>query len=218
MKVGTDGVLLGAWANVHNASTVLDIGTGTGLIALMAAQRNLSAVIDAVEIDETACIQAKENFDNSKWKDRINLYCSSFQQFADNCTKHYDIIISNPPYFNNSLKPADKNRNTARHTDSLPYTELAKGVKRLLSEKGYFSLILPVNEANEFEDIALANTLYCSRKVFVKPNYEKEAIRILMEFTHNPVTRINEQVLCIETGVRHCYTDEFKELTKDFYL
>ncbi len=214
MKVGTDGVLLGAWSKTTECNT-LDIGTGTGLIALMLAQRTQTALIDAIEIDEAASKEAQKNFIKSNWKDRLTSINSSLQDFHP--SKRYDLIISNPPFFIDATKAPQTNRNTARHTDSLSFTELIKAVKRLLTDDGIFSLILPVNEAEQFIKIAFEAQFYLNRKCLVKPNPTKAAKRVLMEFSFNKSTLLEEE-LTIETEKRHIYTEEYITLTKDFYL
>ncbi|NJN77877.1 MAG: methyltransferase [Saprospiraceae bacterium] len=138
MKVGTDGVLLGAWADVLESESILDIGTGTGLIALIIAQRNQNAMVDAVEIDESSYEQAKQNFEESSWTKRLNIYQSSIQDYAKNCGKQYDLIVSNPPYFVNSTKSKQEDKNQVRHTDSLSFEELIKSVNILLEISGRF--------------------------------------------------------------------------------
>lgn len=214
MKVGTDGVLLGAWSKTTECNT-LDIGTGTGLIALMLTQRTKTALIDAIEIDEVASKEAQENFNTSNWKDRLTIINKPLQNYTPQ--KKYNLIISNPPFFIDATKAPETNRNTARHTDTLSFNELIKATKRLLSDDGIFSLILPTNEASHFIKIAFEAQLYLNRKCLVKPNPTKAAKRVLMEFSFNETTIIEEE-LTIETEKRHIYTEEYITLTKDFYL
>ncbi|MDR1055587.1 MAG: methyltransferase [Prevotellaceae bacterium] len=217
MKVGTDGVLLGTWVTIGNAERILDIGTGTGLLALMLAQRNTQAVIDAMEIDALACRQAQLNVRNSPWPERINMLCSSFQKFSKEYHQRYDLIVSNPPYFNNSLKSPVIQRNIARHSDSLSYIDLITGVKKLLKDSGRLAVVLPVDEGGVFIRQSIENGLYCCRRLNVKPNANKPVKRVLLEFA-NQTQSCSEQTLCIETGEHHNYTPEYKALTKDFYL
>ena len=214
MKVGTDGVLLGAWAKPIEGD-LLDVGCGTGLIALMMAQRVGDAKIDAIDIDEHSYQQTLGNVANSKWKDKIDVFHTDLQSFNPN-TK-YNHIFSNPPYFIQSYKALDKARNTARHTDSLSFEDLIVNVVRLLDKDGIFSLILPVVEAQKLTTIALGNGLFLNRKCDVKPNKMKPVKRILMEFSFNSVEVVSEE-LTIETDKRHQYTKEYISLTQDFYL
>ena len=214
MKVGTDGVLLGAWSKAIEGN-ILDIGTGTGLIALMLAQRTQTALIDTIEIDEAASKEAQENFNNSNWKDRLTISNISLQNYQPN--KNYDLIISNPPFFINATKAPKATRNNARHTDTLSFDELIDSVKRLLANTGIFSLILPLNEANHFIKLALQSKLFLNRKCLVKPNPSKSAKRVLMEFSFSERELVEEE-LTIETENRHEYTKEYISLTKDFYL
>lgn len=214
MKVGTDGVLLGAWSKAVN-SNILDIGTGTGLIALMLAQRTKTALINAIEIDKLASKEAQNNFNNSDWKERLISINTSLQDFHPQ--KEYDLIISNPPFFINATKAPEINRNNARHTDNLSFDELISSVNRLLAETGIFSLILPINEANHFFKLAQQNKLFLNKKCLVKPNPTKAAKRVLMEFSFFE-KELMEEELTIETENRHEYTKEYISLTKDFYL
>ena len=172
MKVSTDGVLLGAWTQCEGAQRVLDIGTGTGLLALMIAQR-CQARIDAVEIDPDACEQAKENFQSSPWSERLQLVAMSFQAFCKTNPEPYELILSNPPYFSNSLRSADEKRNTARHNSTLLPKELITGVEALLKDQGICSLILPFDEGQQLIGQAEAQGLYCSRVTEVKGDREK---------------------------------------------
>jgi tRNA1Val (adenine37-N6)-methyltransferase len=216
MKVGTDGVLLGAWANCENAKSILDIGTGTGLIALMLAQRS-NTLIDAVEIDEKACIQANENVAKSDWKESIQVLNTPFQDFCKSTNKTYDLIVSNPPYFQNSLFAPDKKRTDARHNSNLELDDLINGSLKLMTDNGVLSLILPYLEGTMFILKAAEKGLYCTRQTNVLPKPGREPKRLLLEFmkTKKPLV---EQEIIIELNKRHEYSDAYKNLTKDFYL
>ncbi len=216
MKVGTDGVLLGAWVDCEKAKSILDIGTGTGLISLMLAQRS-SAFIDAVEIDQQACDQAKENVKKSLWKDRIEILHSSFQEYYKSTNKKYDLIVSNPPYFQNSLLAPDKKRTDARHNSNLQLEDLMSGSLKLLNDDGILGVILPYLEGNMFILKASEFGLYCVRQTKVLPNPGKQPKRLLLEFSRNKKPLI-EQELIIELNKRHEYSEAYKNLTKDFYL
>ena len=215
MKVGTDGVLLGAWATVKSAKSCLDIGTGTGLLALMVAQRNRDVAVVAIELDDEAVIQAKENVEVSPWPNRIQVVHSDVRSYC--AVKTFDHIISNPPYFNDSLKSSDTHRSLARHTSTLSYMELLACVKNLLAPQGIFSLILPYDVCTEFIDLAKSHNLYCSRFCKVMPLPNANPKRALMEFSFSNSDTVLEE-LVIESGGRHCYSAEYKELTKEFYL
>lgn len=215
MKVGTDGVLLGAWATTKNGN-ILDVGTGTGLIALMLAQKTEIATIDAIDVEENAFLEAQLNVQNSKWKDRIKVHHATFQNFFP--TKKYDVIITNPPFFTNLFKPTKEDRATARHTHQLTFDELIDNTLRLLQNDGLFALILPYNEALIFIEKAQKKELFLTRRCNVKPNPEKPPKRILLEFSKKPTNQLVEQNLTIETEKRHQYTNEYKKLTEAFYL
>jgi tRNA1Val (adenine37-N6)-methyltransferase len=216
MKVGTDGVLLGAWANVESADRILDIGTGTGLIALMMAQRS-NAAIDAVEIDSNACEQAQENVNQSLWSNRIKIIHQSFQDFATKTKTKYDLIVSNPPYFQNSLTPPRENRTKARHNTDLQLADILIGALNCLSESGTLSLILPYIEGSLFIVKAAEQGLFCVRKTNVLPKPGRKPKRLLLEFKKIKKPFI-EQQLVVELNKRHEYSDDYKNLTKDFYL
>jgi tRNA1Val (adenine37-N6)-methyltransferase len=216
MKVGTDGVLLGAWADISNTSNILDVGTGTGLIALMLAQRS-TARISAVEIDEDATNQARENFVKSPWNQRIELFYQSFSDFANQSVQKFDLIVSNPPYFSNSLKNPDSKRTLARHNDSLNLKDLLATAREICNSDGKICLILPVDSEKELYQVAENCQLYINEKVYVKPSPAKNPKRILIKVSQTKaVTQISE--MNIETDVRHYYSDEYIDLTKDFYL
>lgn len=216
MRVGTDGVLLGAWAHINNDNKILDIGTGTGVIALMLAQRSM-AHIDAIDIDAGACSDATNNFSNSPWAHRLQLIQSDIKNFANNTSAQYDHIVCNPPYFENAVKPHNLSKKNARHTDSLPFELLLKSVSVLLKKAGKFSVIVPANSEKKMKSIAADYKLFSSKTVRIKPKPSHKEIRVLMEFTHN-ATHCNISTLTIETQIHHTYTPEFIDLTKSFYL
>lgn len=215
MKVGTDGTLLGAWTSITGVQTILDIGTGTGLIALMLAQRS-QAQIDAVEIDAEASIQAQENVAGSPWRDRIKIYPGSVQDYAKTCSKRYDLIISNPPFFDNASKAVQKARTVARHSDLLRQLDLLQVTEQLLSYPGKLVVIYPTESAQIFQEKAKAFGLFCQRKLKVKPTLTSPSKRIVMELGKQPFP-LQEDILAIE-ATRGVYTPEFISLIKDFYL
>lgn len=213
MKVGTDGVLLGAWTDCSSAKRILDIGTGSGLIALMLAQRSDDAIIDAIDIDEAACKQAEFNFTRSSFFKRLRAYHTSIRDFHP--AESYDLIVSNPPFFSASLKSPDSQRNLARHDDSLTLDLLFGRVRHLLNPKGRFCLILPIEQEQISELTAASNKLHPRRKTFVHPTPTSNIKRILWEynFESGPCT---EHEIVIETS-RHHYSEEFIQLTKEYY-
>lgn len=216
MKVGIDGVLLGAWANVENCDSILDIGTGTGLIALMLAQRS-HATIDAIDIDGNAILQAKENIENSPWEQRISTQKIALQELTTNCPNRYDLIVSNPPYFVNSTKTPLENRTAARHTDSLSHEELVQHAKLLLKPTGRLCIILPLIEGFQCIEYASKTGLYCNKQVTVYPKPSALAKRLLLEFSLFPTLKTCSE-LTIEADERHHYSPDFSTLAKDFYL
>jgi len=217
MKVGVDGVLLGAWADTTNAEQILDIGTGTGLIALMMAQRNSLARIDAIEVDPKAFQEAMLNIQQSPWSDRIQPEMCPFQDFAEQTSMKYDLIVSNPPFFANGIKAPLENRAQARHTDSLPLDVLISEAANLLGKNGKIAIVHPVESLQEIQQLAISNKLWISRICRVKPNPLKPDFRVLVELT-NTECATKEENLMIEFENHFDYTPEYKELTKDFYL
>ena len=213
MKVGTDGVLLGAWAACDGAKRILDIGTGTGLIALMLAQRNAEAQIHAVEIDETATRRARANFDISPWTERLEVEQTAVQHYSP--SEKFDLIISNPPYFVGSLQCPDAKRTTARHTHDLTFEELDNAVARLLADNGKFALILPITE---FENYLTLTQLHLVRRCDVHPVEGGVVKRVMAEFAKQSTAEIEQENIAIERGKRGDYTDEYRTLTKEFYL
>lgn len=216
MRVNTDGVLLGAWVNLENAETVLDIGTGTGLIALMTAQRS-EANITGVEIDVNAANEAMFNIANSPWLERIQIFHASFQDFAVTTNQKFDCIVTNPPFFSNSVKNTSPRLSIARHNYALPFAEIISGALKLLNPKGKLSIILPIEEASVFKTIAIESEFKLLRCTEVKPFPGEKPNRSLMEFGFEKADpELNELTIFNETKVH--YSDEFKRLTRDFYL
>lgn len=213
MKVGTDGVLLGAWVSLSgDERRILDVGTGTGVIALMLAQRS-EAVVDGVEIDVASAEQARENVDASPWSDRVTIYNSDIQSYSG---ERCDLIVSNPPYFVDSQLSPSAQRTTARHTTDLSFRELSEAVERLLTHDGRFALILPVVEMQIFER-ELSDRLFLVRCCEVHSVAGAPVKRIMCEFSPTYAVPINE-TLTIEEGEHLQYTDEYRALTRDFYL
>lgn len=217
MKVGTDGALLGAWARLEGTEErILDIGTGTGVIALMMAQRCPRATVDAVEIDPDAARQAQENVLGSPWPERIRIHNQSIQDFAQQTDVRYDRILCNPPFFVRSLKAPDALRSMARHADTLSFDELARAVERLLASDGRFSTVYPTEEASVFQEIAKTKGLYLNRLMRVRGTPRVAFKRIFMGFSRRE-TAIEEKELTIETAPQQ-FTEDYMRLTSDFYL
>ena len=217
MKIGTDGVLLGAWTSLmKNPDTILDIGAGTGLIALMLAQRSGAETIDALEIDEDAHEQCVDNFEASSWADRLFCYHAGLDEFLDDIENQYDLIVSNPPFYSEEVKSGNNARDVARQNQSLPFDELIEGISKLLSPSGVFSTIIPYKKEVQFIDLAKQIGLYPEEITRVKGNPSSEIKRSLLLFTFNK-KEVLEDELIIEIE-RHQYTKEYIELTKAFYL
>ncbi len=214
MKVGTDGVLLGAWA--RGGKRILDIGTGTGLVALMMAQRYPDALVDAVEIDADAAAQARENALASPFADRISIHETAIQQFSPSSLQEtFDSIVSNPPFFQQSLKAPDAQRTLARHTDSLSFRDLVKSAVRLLAPTGEFSVVIPFNMRQPLMAEAVIQGLFLSRSFAVKTVPHKPAKRYLLAFRKERPESVEEQeVVMMQSGERSPW---YQELTQDFY-
>ena len=217
MKVGTDSVLLGAWCNLDAApKTILDIGAGTGILALILAQRSASELIDAMEIDADAYEQCVHNFENSDWGDRLFCYHASLEEFVNEIDDTYDLIISNPPFYTDSYKSGNEMRNKARFEEALPFEELLTSASRLLSAVGQLNVIIPFSEETNFISLAENAGLYPSRILRVRGQEESPIKRSLICFTFQE-KKIEISELTIEI-TRHRYTNEYINLTKDFYL
>lgn len=218
MKVGTDGVLLGAWAPIeHQPISILDIGTGTGLIALMLAQRSSAEQIDALEIDENAFEQAVNNFENSPWSDRLFCFHAGLDEFMEEPEDEYDLIVSNPPFYSEDYKTENEQRDLARFQDALPFEDLIEAADLLLSENGILAVIIPFKEETKFIDLAKDFELFPMKITHVKGTPTTEIKRSLLAFSRNENSTFPVDELIIETA-RHIYTPEYIALTKDFYL
>lgn len=213
------GAQNGADAETKKVGRVLDIGSGTGVIALMVAQRTSNAQIDAVEPDSGSCEDALRNFAESPWADRLHLHGVTLQEYVSCYAEkvQYDLIVSNPPYFVDSLKAPDPVRNAVRHAVSLPFEELLDGVKTLLAEHGRFAVILPVTEGVLLEKLALERSLHCVRKCLVQTKPGVPPKRVMMEFGRKSVP-LHSDLLIMETERQQEFTEEYRRLTRDFYL
>lgn len=218
MKIGTDGVLLGAWAPVEqHPFSILDVGTGTGIIALMLAQRSAAQQIDALEIDENAYEQATDNFENSAWNDRLFCFHAGLDEFMEEPEDEYDLIVSNPPFYTEDYKTNDEQRDLARFQDALPFEDLIEAADLLLSENGIVAVIIPYKEEDRFLTIAKEFELYPTKITRVKGTPTSEIKRSLLALCRNKTTNFSIDELTIEIA-RHEYTPEYIALTQDFYL
>lgn len=218
MKIGTDAVLLGAWTQLNSPYSVLDIGAGTGIIALQIAQRSDAETIDALEIEAAAFEQAVENFETSDWSDRLFCYHASLQDFVDEIEEKYDLIVSNPPFYTSTYKEGsiEGQRAMARHSESLPYNVLLDSTSKLLSKEGSCAFIIPHEEEENFIKIASENKLFPFRITHVRGTENSQIKRSLLQFSFvEKEIEIDELIVEIS---RHVYTQEYIKLTQDFYL
>lgn len=215
MKVGTDAVLLGAWTETKHSKTILEIGTGSGIISLMIAQRS-KAKIEAIDIDEDTVKQANENFQKAEWKERLNAFHYSLNDFKKEQSNKYDLIISNPPFFIDSLKSPNKNKTLSKHSDELSYADLIQGLIHFLSPSGKACIILPYTESKSFINLARIENLYLTKQLLIKPKKDKVANRILMEFSFTKTQVLENEIYLRE--VDNSFSDEYKKLSKEYYL
>ena len=217
MKIGTDSVLLGSWTSIETRpQSILDIGAGTGVLALMMAQRTSAQLIDALEIDDDAYEQCTENFENSPWSDRLFCYHASLNDFAAALDERYDLIICNPPFYSEDYKSSNRQRDLARFQDAMPFEDLLQGVSTLLQPNGLFSVVIPYSEEDRLMRLATSVRLHPQRKLLVRGNHHSKIKRSLIEFSFEH-TQTNIDQLTIESD-RHVYTDAYIGLTKDFYI
>jgi tRNA1Val (adenine37-N6)-methyltransferase len=218
MKVGTDSVLLGAWCPIeNNPFSVLDIGAGTGILSLMIAQRSNAEQIDALEIDEDAYEQCVENFENSPWGDRLFCFHAGLDEFVKEPEDEYDLIISNPPFYAEDYKSENEQRDLARFQDALPFENLIEAADLLLSENGIFAVIIPYKEEEKFINLCAEVELYPVKVTRVKGTPTTEIKRSLLAFKRYELSTLTADELVIEIN-RHDYTDDYINLTRDFYL
>lgn len=218
MKVGTDGVLLGAWADVSEARTLLDIGTGTGVIAVMLAQRSDNeALIHAVEIDEQAFAQAQENFTESPFAHRLTVFQDSIQHFAENTPQKYDLIVSNPPFFTGGTFSSNQDKTNVRHTVKLPHGDLLHATQKLLNKNGKFCVILPLIEGLRFVEVARSFGFFCTQKLEVRSRKDKQIERLLLQFELSEKPLTVAELVILENFDDRIYSEAYKELTKAFY-
>ena len=218
MKIGTDGVLLGAWCPIeNNPNSVLDIGAGTGILSLMLAQRSEAYQMDALEIEEEAFEQCVENFEASPWSDRLFCFHAGLDEFVDEPEDEYDIIISNPPFYTENYKTTNEQRDLARFQEVMPFEDLIEAADLLLSENGIFAVIIPYKEEERFIDLCAEVELFPVKVTRVKGSHNTPIIRSLLAFKRYELSVLEADELVIEIN-RHEYTDDYINLTKDFYL
>lgn len=218
MKIGTDAVLLGAWCPIdNNPKSILDIGAGTGILALMLAQRTNADQIDALEIDEEAYEQCVENFEASAWADKLFCYHAGLDEFVDEPEDEYDLIISNPPFYSEDFKTENEQRDLARFQDAMPFEDLIEAADLLLSENGLFAVVIPYKEEERFIDLCAEYELYPVKATRVKGSHKTPIIRSLLAFKRYELSVLTADELVVEIN-RHEYTDDYINLTQDFYL
>lgn len=213
-KVGTDGVLLGAWANIAGVGSILDIGTGTGVIAMMLAQRSEVPII-AIDIEDKCCQVAADNFQNTPWADRLTVKKVPIQDFVEEKGHAFDLIVSNPPYYE-GIKPADKGKQFFKHSDNLPHLEILSAANQLLTGKGRLCVILPVREADELISNAVDYHLFLTQKTTVFSKKKKKPIRLLMQFEKTRKNTMKRSLVLREDS--GAWTEEYKQMVSEFYL
>ncbi|MDZ4710032.1 MAG: methyltransferase [Saprospiraceae bacterium] len=218
MKVGTDGVLLGAWVDIQEKTSALDVGTGTGLIALILAQRMKdTALVDAVDIDPGAIEQARDNFQSSPWAERLFVHQEAIQEYSNRVIRKYDIIVSNPPFFTGGMLSEFNTKNDVRHTIKLPHGDLLRAVSRLLLKEGSLGLILPYLQGLRFIEISESYGLYPKRITVVRTRADKPVERLLLELSYDrSITPIREELII--HADQTAYSEAYQALTRPFYL
>jgi len=217
IKIGTDAVLLGAWAEVNAANTILDVGTGCGIIALMMAQKNKSAIIKAIDIHQESIIEATENFVQSPWETQLSAELISLQDFNAKGSNPFDHIISNPPFFSQSMPSPNLKRHNARHTSTLSQEDFFCGCKRLLTSDGKLSIIIPYQNSEKWIETAYEHQLFPSRITNVFPHPQSPLERVLIEFINTKGVPLFQE-LSIRRGKGQPYSEKYVALTGEFYL
>ncbi len=220
MKVNSDGMLLGAWAHGSQANKILDIGTGTGIIALMLAQRYPAAEIHGIEIDNESALEAAKNFVNSPWAERLTVIHDAIQNYARIADEKYDLIVSNPPFFSGGTHTSNANKTQVRHTVKLPHGDLLIAVHKLLAPKGRFEVILPYLEGERLIDLAGRYDLFELEATELKPSLDKPIERLLISMGRKKDQKTNRKTLIMydQTQDPKKYNKEYIDLTKEFYL
>ena len=224
MKVGTDGVLLGAWADTEGAHSILDIGTGTGVIAIMLAQKTErvspqeeTVLVHAVEIDDAAVEQARNNMADAPFASRLTVFHDSIQEFAKKHAIKYDLVVSNPPFFTGGTLSSNGDKTNVRHTVKLPHGDLLNATRELLHKDGRFCVILPLIEGLRFIEIARSYGFYLTRRSDVRPKQDKGIERLLLQFELSNRTFSHDELVIQNSRDERDYTEGYRELTKDFY-
>ena len=215
MKIGTDGILIGAWVNVSEKFKAIDIGSGTGIISIMLCQRNINLELDSIEISPNAIIDAKINIKSCNWSNRIKLFHRDLKDFHPH--SNYDLIVSNPPFFKESLEPSNSERSKARHQNDLKLEDILKFSKQNLSKDGSLNIILPFEQKKEAKEFAKKYGLKSIRECTVYPKPNKAPHRILIEFSKTKNKQVMKESLVIEENGRHNYSEDYKKLTREFY-
>jgi len=216
MKVGTDAILLGCWCDISNAEMILDIGTGSGIIALLMAARS-KAKIDAVELDKLSASEASENFSSSRYSKQLNIYNLDFNDFVKRAEQKYDVIISNPPFFSNDLLPLNPSRKAARHINELTHNKLCEGAKKLLTKDGRFNIVLPVNLFTDFIKTAQSYGLHLYRKLLIYAKPGKNPNRVNLEFRFENRSKVIVEKITIrdENGL---HSEQYKNFVDNFLM
>ncbi len=217
MKVGTDGVILGAIAPIEGVNSILDIGSGSGLICLMLAQRANKATVVGVEVEANAYKQSVENGQNSPWKKRVHFENESIQDYSKFSDQSFDLIVSNPPFFSGGTFSYNQERNNVRHTIKLPNGDLLQSARKLLNKGGKFVVILPVMEGLRFKDMAKTYRLFCTEEIVIKGKESKSDERLVLIFEQEETNELKNSKLIVYNE-DESYHSDFIALTKDFYL
>ncbi len=218
MKVNTDAMLLGAWSSVASKKSILDIGTGTGIIALMLAQRNSEASITGIEIEEKSAEEARDNFMSSPWSDKMKILCQPIQEYSRESDSKFDLLVSNPPFFSGGTMSLNENKNNVKHTIRLSHGDLLIGVSRLIEEGGHFDVILPYLEGERFIELAERYNLFPERITEVRSRPSTSIERLLISFSDNRIECERETLIMFQSGTERIPTDEYKSLLGSYYL
>ena len=226
MKIGTDAVLLGAWAPIRGAARILDVGTGCGIVALMLAQRTVESdsQISAIDIDSNAAQQAVENFASSPWPDRlpsrspaVHFSLDEYFQEMKSADQRFDFVVCNPPFFSQASHSPSEPRTAARHAEGLPRESLFRQVFQLLTDSGRFCLVLPFEQSDATIALGAKIGFHLWRRTDVRPTPTSELKRVLLDFGREEAGELERSELIVETE-RHQYSDDYASLTKDFHL